>query len=178
MLGLRWGDQGLPLQPVVIHYPLTQCNDDDSRAARFLLQGGQRTHFTTLPNGEKEFLERIGHRALVLMIGESAFTDSLCRLARMLDYEVMVCEPRRRFAESIISADFVDESWPDKCIEKLTAEKRLDSTSVIIVCTHDSKFDEPALMAALQSNAGFIGALGSRRTVVDPPTPLLAPLLN
>jgi len=32
------------------------------------------------------------------------------------------------------------------------------------VFTHDPKFDEPALVAALRSGAGYVGALGSRRT--------------
>lgn len=118
-------------------------------------------------------LSNKGNQELVLIIGESAFTDMLCRLARMLNYEVIVCEPRRRFAESIVSADSVDESWPNECIKKLIAAGRLDSGSVIIICTHDRKFDEPALVSAVRSKAGFIGAFGSRRTVEDRRTRLL-----
>ena len=34
----------------------------------------------------------------------------------------------------------------------------------MLVFTHDPKFDEPALTAALETGAGYIGALGSRRT--------------
>ncbi|MGB8466951.1 MAG: XdhC family protein [Terrimicrobiaceae bacterium] len=95
-------------------------------------------------------------------------------MARMLDYEVVVCEPRRRFAAATISADKVDGSWPNACIEKLAAAGRLGAGSVIIVCTHDRKFDEPALLAAVRSSAGFIGALGSRRTREDRRVRLLA----
>ena len=144
------------------------------RAASFLLIDRKRTRLAALPTGETEFLERIGNRELALIIGESGFTDALCRLARLLDYEVVVCEPRRRFAASIVSADEVLGSWPNVCIEKLAAAGRLGAGSVIIVCTHDRKFDEPALLAAIRSSAGFIGALGSRRTREDRRARLLA----
>lgn len=187
VLSIHWTDHTKQMQQLVVDNQtalvITKCDNKNSmsapenqigRAANFLLHDQQRTRFTLFPTGEKEFLERIGNRELVLIVGKSAFTDMLCRLARMLNYEVIVCEPRRRFAESIISADIVDESWPNDCIEKLIVEKKLGPASVIIVCTHDSKFDEPALIAAVRSEAGFIGALGSRRTIEDRRTRLLA----
>ncbi len=186
-LSINWSDDHQQMQQLVVDnqsaLTISKCNNENiifapenqrCRTANFLLHSRQRTHLTTLPSGEKEFLERIGNRELTLIIGESAFTDMLCRLARMLDYEVVVCEPRHRFAENIVSADMVDESWPNECIERLIAAGRLGSGSAIIICTHDSKFDEPALFAALRSPAGFIGALGSRLTIEDRRVRLLA----
>ncbi len=186
-LSINWSDGHQRIQQAVVDkqtaLTITKCSPKNElitstsqvdRAARFLLYEQQNTCFTLLPTGEQEFIERIGHRELLLIVGESGFTDRLCRLARMLDFEVVVCEPRRRFAESIISADEVDRRWPNECIKELTDARRLTSTSVIIVCTHDPKFDEPALLAAIQSPVGFIGALGSRRTIADRRTRLLA----
>ena len=50
--------------------------------------------------------------------------------------------------------------WPDRYLEG----QRLSSRDVVLVFTHDPKFDEPALIEALETDAGYIGALGSRRT--------------
>ncbi|OGT52801.1 MAG: hypothetical protein A3E84_04020 [Gammaproteobacteria bacterium RIFCSPHIGHO2_12_FULL_42_13] len=186
-LSINWSDDRKQMQQLVVDnqtaLAFTKCYDENvtstpenqiGRAANFLLNDTRRTRLTVLTSGEKEFLERIGTRNLILIIGESAFTDMLCRLARLLDYEVIVCEPRQRFAEGIVFAHEVDESWPNECIEKLIAAKRLGPGSVIIVCTHDRKFDEPALLSAVRSSAGFIGALGSRRTIEDRRIRLLA----
>jgi xanthine dehydrogenase accessory factor len=84
-----------------------------------------------------------------------------------LGYESVVVEPRPRFAAGVTCAGEVIGTWPDAALAKLTEDGRLDATSAIVVCTHDSKFDEPALVAALQTPAGFIGALGSRPTNVE-----------
>lgn len=181
-LSIQYSNDGKQIQQIIVDHQtaltFTKCYNESEnqgvRAAHFLLNNNQGTHLTVLPNGEKEFIERIGSCALLLIIGESAFTDMLCRLGKILGYEVIVCEPRRRFANAIISADKVDESWPNKCIEKMIHEKRLNTNSVIIVCTHDSKFDEPALIAAVRSEAGFIGAFGSRRTIENRHARLLA----
>lgn len=84
-----------------------------------------------------------------------------------MGYESVVVEPRPRFAAGVTCAGEVIGTWPDAALAKLTEDGRLDATSAIVVCTHDSKFDEPALVAALQTPAGFIGALGSRPTNVE-----------
>ena len=50
--------------------------------------------------------------------------------------------------------------WPDKVL----TEVGLDARTAVVTLTHDPKVDEPALIAALQSEVFYIGALGSRRT--------------
>ena len=50
--------------------------------------------------------------------------------------------------------------WPDRYLEG----QELGPRDVVLVFTHDAKFDEPALIAALATDAGYVGALGSRRT--------------
>jgi xanthine dehydrogenase accessory factor len=57
----------------------------------------------------------------------------------------------------------VDElvhEWPDVAFGRLA----LDAGSAIVVLSHDEKFDQPALLAALRSQAGYVGAIGSSRT--------------
>jgi xanthine dehydrogenase accessory factor len=43
----------------------------------------------------------------------------------------------------------------------------LTTRDVVCVLTHDAKFDVPALVAALDTDVGYIGAMGSRRTHAD-----------
>jgi xanthine dehydrogenase accessory factor len=50
--------------------------------------------------------------------------------------------------------------WPDR----LLASSPVDERSAICVLTHDHKFDVPVLKVALEGPAGYIGAMGSKRT--------------
>jgi xanthine dehydrogenase accessory factor len=136
-------------------------------AARWLLVSRQRTELLQLPDGGEMFLEAFGRRRLFVVVGSSGYTEALCAQAALLGYETVVVEPRPRFAAGITFADEVIGSWPDVALEKLTEDGRLDERSAVVVCTHDPKFDEPALMTALSTPAGFIGALGSRTTSAE-----------
>ena len=50
--------------------------------------------------------------------------------------------------------------WPEEAFAQLG----LDRDDAVVVLTHDEKFDQPALKGALESDAFYVGALGSRRT--------------
>ncbi len=135
-----------------------------SVAARWLLDSRRRTEFLQTSDGGEAFLEVFGRRGLFVVVGFSGYTEALCAQARLLGYLTVVIEPRPRFAAGIICADEVIGSWPDAALERLAEHGRLDDHTVIVVCSHDPKFDEPALATALTTPAGFIGALGSRST--------------
>lgn len=98
----------------------------------------------------------------MVIFGAIDFSVSTAWLARGLSYQVTICDARppfitsRRFAE--VAEVVVD--WPDRYLDG----QQLGDRDVVLVFTHDPKFDQPALTAALRSGAGFIGALGSRRT--------------
>lgn len=138
-----------------------------AEAARWLLNSGQRTRLLPSPDGGQMFLEAFGRRRLFVVVGSSGYTEALCAQAALLGYDTVVVEPRPRFAAGITCASEVIGSWPDAALEKLTEHGRLDERSAIVVCTHDPKFDEPALSAALRTPASFIGALGSRTTSAE-----------
>jgi xanthine dehydrogenase accessory factor len=86
----------------------------------------------------------------------------VAKVARNIGYRVTICDARAPFLESprFSGAARVVVDWPDRYLSDLTLGPR----DVVLVFTHDPKFDEPALIAALASGAGYIGALGSRRT--------------
>lgn len=136
-------------------------------AAPWLLKSRRRTELLETLDDRRIFLEVFGRRGLFVVVGSSGYTEALCAQADLLGYQTVVIEPRPRFAAGITCAGEVIGSWPDAALQKLTEHGRLDDRAAIVVCTHDPKFDEPALEAALATPAGFIGALGSRSTSAD-----------
>ena len=99
------------------------------------------------------------------IIGAIDFSAALAPFASQIGYEVTICDARDRFARSrrFSSAASVKIGWP----QEVMADVELGSRDAVLVFTHDPKFDEPALIAALRTNAGYIGALGSRQTTAD-----------
>jgi xanthine dehydrogenase accessory factor len=82
-------------------------------------------------------------------------------MAVILGYDVSVIDPRRAFATpQRFSGLRVLDTWPDDGL----AGEHLDARSAVVTLTHDPKLDDPALEAALASDAFYIGCLGSRRT--------------
>ncbi|MEZ5121825.1 MAG: XdhC/CoxI family protein [Solirubrobacterales bacterium] len=101
----------------------------------------------------------------MLIFGAIDFSAALAPLAAGIGYQVTICDARAAFASSPRFSRHADVviDWPDRHL----AQRTLGPRDVILVFTHDPKFDEPALTAALESEAGYIGALGSRRTHTD-----------
>jgi xanthine dehydrogenase accessory factor len=97
----------------------------------------------------------------VLVVGAVHVAQALTQLARIVGYDVMVVDPRRSFASAerfpgiAISGEYPDEAF---------ARLGLDRRTAVVTMTHDPKIDDPALAAALRSEAFYVGALGSRKT--------------
>jgi xanthine dehydrogenase accessory factor len=98
----------------------------------------------------------------MVIFGAIDFSVALAKTARELGYRVTICDARPPFIGSSRFAQVAEVAvdWPDRHL----AGRELGPRDAVLVFTHDPKFDEPALLAALQSGAGYIGALGSRRT--------------
>src|SRR5690606_40364099 len=94
-------------------------------------------------------------------------TAALVKVGKVLGYRVTVCDAREVFATRVRypGADEVVVDWPDGLLGRVGPT--LTARDVICVLTHDAKFDVPALTAALRTDAGYIGAMGSRRTHAD-----------
>ncbi len=82
-------------------------------------------------------------------------------MAALAGYAVTVVDPRRAFAtdQRFPGVAMIDD-WPDDAMAALAP----DSRTAVVTLTHDPKLDDPALQAALSSEAFYIGALGSRKT--------------
>ena len=101
----------------------------------------------------------------MLVFGAIDFAAAVARAGKFLGYHVTVCDARRVFATSsrFPDADDVIVDWPHRFL----ASTEVDARTVICVLTHDPKFDVPLLEVALRTPAGYIGAMGSRRTHED-----------
>jgi xanthine dehydrogenase accessory factor len=103
----------------------------------------------------------------MVIFGAVDFTAALVRIAKVLGYEVTVCDARAPFATTarFPLADSVVVDWPDRYLE--TVRDQLGPRDCVCVLTHDPKFDVPAITSSLSTKVGYIGAMGSRRTHRD-----------
>jgi xanthine dehydrogenase accessory factor len=108
------------------------------------------------------FVEPFRRPANLIIIGAIHIAIPLHRLAKLMGYRVTVVDARAKFAtkERFPEADELIVAWPDEAIARLS----IDRSSYVVILTHDPKFDLPALRAVLTKDAGYIGAIGSRKT--------------
>ena len=97
----------------------------------------------------------------LVVVGAVHIAQALAPMAALAGYKVTVIDPRSAFAsaERFPGVEIVAD-WPDDVLPSLQPDKR----TAIVTLTHDPKIDDPALKAALGSDAFYIGALGSRKT--------------
>ncbi len=113
------------------------------------------------------FVESFTSPPRMVIFGAVDFTAALVRVAKVLGFHVTVCDAREVFATRarFPEADEVVVDWPDRHLRDVG--EGLGPPDAVCVLTHDAKFDVPALVEALATRAGYIGALGSRRTHMD-----------
>jgi xanthine dehydrogenase accessory factor len=101
-----------------------------------------------------------GPRWRLVLIGAGQLTRYLAEMARMLDYHVVVIDPREEYAAGWdLAAVPINRGMPDDVVREL----QLDGHSAIVALTHDPKLDDLALMEALKSAAFYVGAIGSKK---------------
>ncbi|MGW0002544.1 XdhC family protein [Nocardia grenadensis] len=110
-------------------------------------------------------ISSISRRPNMLVFGAVDFAHALVRAAKLLGFSVTLCDARPVFAtcERFPEADEVVVMWPQDYLKQAA----ITPSTAICVLTHDPRFDVPALEIALRSDAGYVGAMGSRRTHTD-----------
>jgi xanthine dehydrogenase accessory factor len=108
------------------------------------------------------FIAAYAPKPVMYVFGAIDFSRAMARIGKYLGYHVTVVDARPVFAtkQRIPDADEVVVAWPDEFLSRAAVDKR----TALIVLTHDIKFDIPLLQVALRTEAGYIGAMGSRRT--------------
>lgn len=109
--------------------------------------------------GADRFVARHDPPRRLAIIGAVHIAQTLAPAARLLGHAVTIIDPREAFATTErFAGEALDTRWPDEAL----AEWRPDAASAVVALTHDPKLDDPALAAALRSQAYYIAALGSR----------------
>ncbi|MBO1331816.1 XdhC family protein [Streptomyces sp. VRA16 Mangrove soil] len=113
------------------------------------------------------FVRCFGAPPRLLVFGAVDFARPLVRIGALLGYRTTVCDARPAFAtrERFPEADEVVAHWPHRWLA--AHENLVDATTAVCVLTHDARFDVPLLAVALRGRAGYVGAMGSRRTHED-----------
>jgi xanthine dehydrogenase accessory factor len=108
------------------------------------------------------FWEPFGRPADMVIVGAIHIAIPLHRMAKLMGYRVTIVDARGQFAtrERFPEADRILVQWPDEALAGLT----VDRSTAVVILTHDPKFDMPALRSVLRTEAGYVGAIGSRKT--------------
>ncbi|RJF96544.1 XdhC family protein [Noviherbaspirillum cavernae] len=116
-------------------------------------------HAAALAFDDARLITVHGPRYRLVIIGAAQLSRYVAALAKMLDYEIIVCDPREEYlAEWDIDGVQLSTEMPDDLILRL----QLDSHCAVLALTHDPKLDDMALLEALKSPAFYVGAIGSR----------------
>ena len=133
-------------------------------ARRLDLQSGAVTLSTALPSQSMQvsssaLVTQHGPRWRLLIIGAGQLSRFVAQIAQGMGYAVTVCDPREEYRDSwqVAGVELVT-GMPDDVVQAM----KLDSRCAVIALTHDPKLDDLALMEALQSDAFYVGAIGSR----------------
>jgi len=164
-----WGDAARPSTGTLgAGERLDAAADDDVRG--MLSQGltgicRYGEHGERLGDELSVFVNSFAPPPRMIVFGAVNFTAAVARVGKFLGYHVTVCDARPVFAtrSRFPDADEVVVDWPHRFL----AGADVDARTVICVLTHDPKFDVPVLEVALRTPAGYIGAMGSRRTHED-----------
>lgn len=96
----------------------------------------------------------------MLLIGAGHLSHYVSQMALMLDYRVVVCDPRQEYVLNWqVEGTELTTLMPDDAVQHYANTKR----SVVVALTHDPKLDDMALLDALVSPAFYVGAIGSQR---------------
>jgi xanthine dehydrogenase accessory factor len=113
-------------------------------------------------DGEDSIFVQVFNPALrCAIIGAVHISQALVPMAQIAGFDVTVIDPRGAWATEARFPDVtINDEWPDEALK----EFKPDTRTAIVTLTHDPKLDDPALQIALNSDAFYIGSLGSRRT--------------
>jgi len=111
-------------------------------------------------SGETYLIQTLAGPRRLLIVGAVHIAQKLIPMAMIAGYEVQLIDPRKAFAslERFPGINIIN-NWPHEAMKAL----QLDSRTAVVTLSHDAKIDEPALQAALESEAFYIGALGSHK---------------
>ncbi|MEJ2392020.1 MAG: XdhC family protein [Gammaproteobacteria bacterium] len=148
---------------------LDKIGDNELVNRRVCLRTGEVSLHPAEPADEFDYSEDavskvFGPRWQMLLIGAGHLSTYVAQIALMLDYHVIVCDPREEYRATWLASEvgqateFVRE-MPDDAVQRYARHPR----SIVLALTHDPKLDDMALLDALSTNTFYVGAIGSRQ---------------
>lgn len=114
--------------------------------------------------GDGRLVQTFGPRMRMLLVGAGQLAQVLSSLALAMNFDVLVTDPRESVLDQWQGPDVpLIPGLPDDIV----LERANDRHSLVITLTHDPRIDDMALLEALESNAWYVGALGSVRTTQE-----------
>lgn len=108
-----------------------------------------------------EFIAVFNPPLRMLVVGAVHIAQALLPMARLAGYDPVLIDPREAFGSATrFPAETIVHDWPDEALQA----QGLDARTAVVTLTHDSKLDDPAIIAALKSDVFYLGCLGSTRT--------------
>ena len=128
----------------------------DLQTGKSVLHQGNKTDGFSLSDSAMQ--TSYGPRWRMFVIGAGQLSLYVANFAVASDFDVIVIDPREEYAEGLDlkGVQFI-KGMPDDVMQELG----IDSHTAIVALTHDPKIDDLALIDALQSEAFYVGALGS-----------------
>lgn len=128
----------------------------------------ERSLTQAFPTGDGDvelFFESFPSPPTLLIFGAVHVAQAVATFGKQLGFRVIVTDARAKLltAERFPAADILIQGWPEDAI----AQVAIDRNTYVVILTHDPKFDEPALLGTMGSDARYIGAVGSRKTSAD-----------
>jgi xanthine dehydrogenase accessory factor len=152
LTNLATGERGLARSPSDLTQGLTPFLEEAFRRDKSLVAAGE--------HGEI-FIDVFNPRIRLIIAGATHIAQPLAAMARALDYDVIIIDPRHAFAtEERFGTGKLVREWPDEALPNIG----VDARTALIALTHDPKIDDSCLIHALQSQAFYVGALGSKVT--------------
>ena len=109
---------------------------------------------------QTELVNTFGPEYRMLLIGAGQLTEYLATMAKFSGFAVTVCDPREEYRSAWqVPGVRVESDMPDDVVIAFKPDRR----SCVIALTHDPKLDDLALLEALNTDAFYVGAIGSRR---------------
>jgi xanthine dehydrogenase accessory factor len=138
-----------------------QPGDLDPDLAPALEDAFRRDKSAAAGSNSQTFINVLNPTTRLIIVGAVHVAQPLVQMARALGYEVIIVDPRSAFATAERFGDVkILPEWPDEALPKIGVDER----TALIALTHDPRIDDPALVHALNSDAFYVGALGSKVT--------------
>ena len=155
----RLTDARYEAHPVVYVTDITKSRPRLQAASTF--PDRHRTDNSGIEEDGRTFVAVYNPPLRMIIVGAVHIAQHLVGMARACGYQPILVDPRPAFASAArFPGETIRDEWPDEALRNL----KIDARTAVVTLTHDPKLDDPAIVTVLESEAFYLGCLGSTRT--------------